>query len=110
MVRATDNANTKKIGEYLLTNLKSALSKYDCIKDIRGKGLLVGIEFKDDVTYLRKAGMDAGIVFSVTQQKIVRIAPPLIITEQQCDQFIETFDGLVKEKVNNERSAVCQNS
>ena len=110
MSRDGFHAHTKKIGEYFLSNLKSVLSKYDCIKDIRGKGLLVGIEFKEDVTYLRKAGMDAGIVFSITQQKIARIAPPLIITEAQCDQFIEIFDRLVKEKVNNERSAVCQNS
>lgn len=102
--------HVREVSSYFLKSLKSRLGKYKCIKDIRGKGLLIGIEFDQEVTFLRKAGMDVGIVFSVTQQKIVRIAPPLIITEKQCDQFVERFDGIVKEKVNNERSAVCQNS
>ena len=66
--------HVRNVSNYFLKSLKSRLGKYRCIKDIRGKGLLIGIEFDQEVTFLRKAGMDAGIVFSVTQQKIVRIA------------------------------------
>ena len=84
------------MGEYLKNKLKDVLSEFDFIKDIRGKGLLIGVEFNKNITYLRKLGLESRIVFSVTQQTIVRIAPPLIINKKHCDEFALKFLEMVK--------------
>ncbi len=88
--------NVIKMGEYLKDKLSDVLSEFDFVKNIRGKGLLIGVEFNAPVGYLRKLGLDSRIIFSVTQQNIVRIAPPLNITKKHCDEFAMNFLEMVK--------------
>lgn len=85
-----------RMGEYLKQKLSDVLSEFDFVKNIRGKGLLIGVEFNAPINYLRKLGLESRIVFSVTQQNIVRIAPPLIVTEKHCDEFASRFLEMVK--------------
>ncbi|TCP30618.1 diamine aminotransferase [Scopulibacillus darangshiensis] len=92
-----------EVGEYFLQGLKDkALGHEDKVMEIRGKGLMIGIEFhKDEVGYDVSKGMfDEGILVAGTlvNSKTIRIEPPLTIDYKEVDQVIETF-GKVLAKV-----------
>jgi len=60
---------------------------------IRGKGLMIGLEFKFPIKELRqKLLFDYGIFTGVSGQNIVRLLPPLTLTIQEADQFLSAFE------------------
>ncbi|MGB9877152.1 MAG: aspartate aminotransferase family protein [bacterium] len=86
----------EKLGDYLLKELKSAKEKYPTlIRDIRGKGLLVGVEFSDEdiglltITFLLKRGVL--VAYALNNPKVMRLEPPLIISEDILDKVIKAF-------------------
>jgi len=83
--------NSEKVGNYLMEKLAHISADYD----IRGKGLMIGIEFKFPVKELRsKLLFDYGIFTGVSGQNILRLLPPLSITVQQADQFLVAFEEI----------------
>ena len=90
------------MGEKLLTNLKSLQAKYPhVIKEVRGKGLLAGLEFDhEDFAALVIAGcgrQDLLAAYSLNNPKVVRIEPPLIIEESDLDRAINIIGDAVVE-------------
>ena len=85
--------NAKKMGDYFMKKL-SALPH---IKEVRGQGLLVGVEFDDKVNAVEvKHGcFDRKLLITAIGSNIIRMVPPLIITEGDCDR---AFD-IIKEAV-----------
>lgn len=82
--------NAAELGEYFLAKLKGLKSPY--IKEIRGKGLLIGIEINPSVISgkeLCKRLLKKGIVTKETHEVVIRFAPPLIITKDQIDAVFE---------------------
>lgn len=91
-----------RLGETLLNGLKALQAKYpDIIKDVRGKGLLAGVEFaEDDVAALVIAGCgrrDLLAAYSLNNPKVVRIEPPLVIPEPELNRAIELIGEAVVE-------------
>lgn len=91
-----------RLGETLLDGLKALQAKYpDIIKDVRGKGLLAGVEFaEDDVAALVIAGCgrrDLLAAYSLNNPKVVRIEPPLVIPEPELNRAIELIGEAVVE-------------
>lgn len=80
--------NVKNIGAYLLDTLKTELSQIDGIVDIRGKGLMIGVELDRSCSGLYMEGIKAGILFNVTAEKVIRILPPYIINSDEADIFV----------------------
>jgi len=81
--------NSEKIGNYLMEKLSEI--SYDF--KIRGKGLMIGLEFKFPIKELRqKLLFDYGIFTGVSGQNIVRLLPPLTLTIQEADQFLSAFE------------------
>lgn len=81
--------NSEKIGNYLIEKLADISSDYE----IRGKGLMIGLEFKFPIKELRqKLLFDYGIFTGVSGQNIVRLLPPLNLTIQEADQFLQAFE------------------
>lgn len=81
--------NSVKVGEYLMSNLKAIGSNYD----VRGKGLMIGVEFKFPVKELRqKLLFDYGIFTGVSGQNILRLLPPLSLSLHEADQFLRAFE------------------
>ncbi|WP_132014138.1 putrescine aminotransferase [Hydrogenispora ethanolica] len=83
-------------GAYLLANLKEVVKPYpDKVLEVRGKGLLIGVEFVDDqIGYDASKGLfDNGVLVAGTliNAKTIRIEPPLTITREQCDRVCETL-------------------
>ena len=85
--------NVNEVGEYFLAELKK-LDK-DIIADVRGKGLMVGLELKEAgaeyVDKLRKAGF----LINCTADKVLRFVPPLIITKDEIDMFVKALDEIL---------------
>lgn len=80
--------NARKTGEYLL----SELQKIEGIKEVRGAGLIIGIEFKKPITEIRKSLLfDKKIFTGVTGTNTIRLLPPLCLTKQDAASFITSF-------------------
>ena len=81
-----------QVGEYLFDRLRQLAAKHDCIVEIRGRGLMVGIELTKSVVPLLDAMLEAGVICGPAGPKVLRFLPPLIVTESQVDHVIERLD------------------
>lgn len=86
--------NAAKVGKYLIEQLK----KIDQVKEVRGKGLMVGAEFDFTVADLRKKLLYEQHVFtgSSSNKNTIRLLPPLNITKKEADQFIHALKEALK--------------
>lgn len=85
-------AHVRRTGAWLA----QALQALEEVRDVHGRGLLVGIEVEPGLApYVVRAGLDAGFIVNATGPDTVRLAPPLIITEEQLGSFVEAFPSLV---------------
>jgi putrescine aminotransferase len=101
------------LGEKLLKGLSSLKSAYpDVVKDVRGKGLLAGIEFFDqDMALLVIAGCgkrDLLLAYSLNNPKVIRIEPPLIIEESELDRAIDIIGESIGETIGLVRQVTPQ--
>lgn len=85
------------IGECLLTQLKTALADVPCVQEIRGKGLMIGVELAAPIEHLVQKGLDAGIVINVTADKVVRLLPPLIYSEENVALLVDKLSTLLRQ-------------
>jgi acetylornithine/N-succinyldiaminopimelate aminotransferase len=85
--------NAKKVGEYLMKKLGELKKKYSFVTDVRGRGLLVAMEFDADIAQdvLQKC-MDNGLLVNRLKTNALRFIPPLIITEKDVDEAISILD------------------
>lgn len=87
-------AHAKKIGAYFLTKLGDLKQQFDFISDVRGRGLLIALEFNQEIgEKLQLACVDRGLLANKLKPNALRFMPPLIITEKEVDKAI----GILKE-------------
>ena len=87
--------NVNKVGDYLLEELK----KIDGIKEVRGRGLMIGIEFDEPVKDIRRKLLFEEHVFTgVSGTNTIRLLPPLTLTMEQAAHFIDKFKKVLEEK------------
>ena len=85
--------NVNRVGEWLLTELK----KIDGIKEVRGRGLMIGIEFDEPVKDIRRKLLFEERVFTgVSGTNTIRLLPPLTLTMEQAELFIDKFRKTLK--------------
>ena len=85
-------ANALAVGDYI----KEALPKSDRIKEVRGKGLMLGIEFNESVAPLRQALLyDKHIFTGVAGQNMIRLLAPLCLTKAEADRFLTAFSEVL---------------
>ncbi len=80
---------SEAIGAYLAKGLDSLKQKYGFIVDIRGMGLLLGIEFSVDVTPIVQDFIAEGVILYASKGNVIRLLPPLIIGKEEVDIFLE---------------------
>jgi acetylornithine aminotransferase len=66
------------------------------VKEIRGQGLMLGIELDKPCGALTQRAADAGLLISVTADSVIRMVPPLIMTQAEADQVADILLPLVK--------------
>jgi acetylornithine aminotransferase len=77
-----------ELGERMLEGLHAALHGNNRIKEIRGKGLMIAVELSDSCGDLVGKGLEAGILLNVTQDTIVRLLPPLTLSDAEADEIV----------------------
>ena len=85
--------NARKMGDYLL----NALRGNKAIKELRGRGLMIGIELQPEYEDLRNRLLFEEHIFTGgAGKRVIRLLPPLCISKEDCDRFIEAFNKLTK--------------
>ena len=83
-----------RLGEYFLQGLKKLKSKYAFVKDVRGQGLLIGLELDFPCKDIVSACCKQGLLVNCTMDSVLRFMPPLIIAEEEIDRLLDVLDGL----------------
>ncbi len=88
--------NAKKVGAYLMEKLFELKDSSGKIAEVRGAGLMIGVEFKEEIAKDLGAKMlDRGYLVGVIGTKVFRLVPPLIVTEKDVDEFIEVLKSML---------------
>ncbi|MBL3617777.1 MAG: aspartate aminotransferase family protein [gamma proteobacterium endosymbiont of Lamellibrachia anaximandri] len=88
-------ARAAALSERFLTGFQAAFQSNRSVTDIRASGLLIGIELDRPCTELVSQALKEGLLINVTADKVIRLLPPLILTDQETDQIIKTVGTLV---------------
>jgi len=89
-------ANASRIGQHLHDALVRELGSLAGVVDIRGQGLMIGIELDRNCGVLLQRAVDAGLLLSITADKVIRLLPALIITQDEADEIVAILVPLVK--------------
>ncbi len=89
--------NAVKMGEYTREKLAGLQAKYPCIKEVRGKGLMLGIILDRPGADIVAACWEKGVRINCTQGSVLRFMPPMIVTESEIDQAIGVLDEVMAE-------------
>ncbi|KQT08762.1 aspartate aminotransferase family protein [Ramlibacter sp. Leaf400] len=88
--------NAASVGDYLRAALTSELGSLKGFKEIRGQGLMLGMELDKPCGALVNRAAEAGLLISVTADTVVRLLPPLIFTRADADECVGILAPLVK--------------
>lgn len=88
--------NAARVGAHLKSSLARELGGLKGVVEIRGQGLMIGMELARPCGVLTQRAMEAGLLISVTADTVVRLLPPLIMTEQQADEVVAILAPVVK--------------
>jgi acetylornithine/succinyldiaminopimelate/putrescine aminotransferase len=77
-----------EIGGYFRMRLTELMQRFSFIKDVRGQGLMIGVETEFPSKHLVFRGIEEGILFNVTHESVIRFLPPYILTEPDVDRAI----------------------
>jgi len=91
---------SQKLGAYLLNGFTEKLSDINGVRDIRGLGLMIGIELDQTCSELVTAALHKNLLINVAADNVIRLLPPLILSEQQADTIINTVTALIIDKLN----------
>jgi acetylornithine aminotransferase len=89
--------NAAKVGAHLKAALQRELGTLPGFTEIRGDGLMLGIELDRPCGVLLGRAAEAGLLLSVTADKVIRLVPPLILTTAEADQIVAILVPLVKQ-------------
>jgi acetylornithine/N-succinyldiaminopimelate aminotransferase len=96
MEQETLPARATVTGRYLLDGFQTRLGKLPGVREIRGMGLMIGIELDRPCAELVGQALERGLLINVTAERVIRLLPPLILTEAEADILLETLSGLVE--------------
>jgi len=88
--------NCQKVGEYFLSRLEEIKKKYPFVQQVRGRGLILGMELKMEGSSIVKEMMQKGFLINCTMGNVLRFLPPLIVTQEEVDQMLEALEEVFK--------------
>ena len=90
-------ANADKVGGHLVAALKRELAGVKGVKEIRGRGLMLGIDLSVPCGEILKRAADNGLLLSVTADSVIRMVPSLIMTTDEADEVVAILVPLIKQ-------------
>jgi predicted acetylornithine/succinylornithine family transaminase len=85
-------ANVRRTGARLLERLERLAAEYDEVIEIRGEGLMWGVELSVPARPIAEEGLRRGVMFNVVQGNVLRFLPPLILTEAEVDEAMDVLE------------------
>jgi len=89
-------ARAEAVGSAIRQGMKDALADVSGVVDIRGKGLMIGIELDRPCGELVGKGLDAGLLINVTAEKVVRLLPALVMTDAEAKELVERLSASIR--------------
>jgi acetylornithine aminotransferase len=89
--------NAARVGAYLKSALERELGGHNGVTEIRGQGLMIGVELGKPCGVLTQRAADNGLLISVTADNVIRLVPALILTEAEADEIVARLAPLVKQ-------------
>jgi len=86
-------AQVNRVGRHFETRLRAMAAKHAIVKDVRGAGLMWGLELSRDAAPVVPAGLSRGVIVNRTAETVVRLLPPLVITEAEADEALARLDA-----------------
>jgi len=84
-------------GERMLDAFRSRLEADPRVRDIRGRGLMIGIELNQEANHLKQLALEKGVLLNVTQDSVIRLLPPLIIDAEQAGLIVDVVCSLIED-------------
>ena len=82
-------------GAWMLDALKRALAGMDEVREVRGRGLMIGVELERECRVLARRALQHGLLINVARERTIRLLPPLIIGAEEAGQVVQTVAELV---------------
>lgn len=89
--------NAEKMGIYFKNRLLSLKEKYPFVKQVRGRGLMIGVELDFEGKKILELARKKGLLINVTQKNTLRFLPPLIVTQKEIDRAVSILDEIFRE-------------
>ena len=89
-------ARAAALGERLIGGFAARLGGLDQVAEVRGRGLMVGIRLRKPCTDLIGQALTAGVLLNVTGDNVVRLLPPMIMTDDEADELIDRVSQLIE--------------
>jgi acetylornithine aminotransferase len=90
--------NCQAMGDYLRSRLEGLQAKYAFIKQVRGRGLILGMELDIEGGEIVKQALDRGLLINCTVGTVLRFLPPLIVSRAEIDEAVEILDELLAQQ------------
>jgi predicted acetylornithine/succinylornithine family transaminase len=84
-----------RMGRHLMDGLRDVGRRHPAVRDVRGRGLLIGVELTQAVGPLVDACREAGLLVLSAGDKVLRLTPPLVVGEAECDRALEIIDRVL---------------
>jgi acetylornithine/LysW-gamma-L-lysine aminotransferase len=97
------------LGGYFKAKLEKLQAEHRIVKEIRGLGLMIGMEVKFDVLNMLLKAMDRGVLILDAGRNVLRFLPPLVISEEQIDKTVSVLDSVIGEEENARSSGTASN-
>lgn len=88
--------NAMELGDFMRMMLKAQLAGIPDVEQVRGQGLMVGIELSRPCGELVKAALEEGLLVNVTSERVVRLLPPLVMQRHEAEQVVDILSRLIK--------------
>jgi predicted acetylornithine/succinylornithine family transaminase len=85
-----------RVGEYFRAGLRDLATKHSFIKEVRGAGLMIGVELDRPGKNYVMRGIEEGLLFNATHETVLRFLPPYILTEKEVDRALRTLGKLFR--------------
>ena len=96
--------NASRLGQVIMSALERGLAGMPGFVEVRGQGLMIGVELDRPCGVLVKRALDAGLVLNVTADRVVRLLPPLIFGVEHAEQLVGTLVPLIRRFLEEDRT------
>jgi len=97
------------LGEYFRIKLEELKAKYKIVREVRGKGLMIGVEFRFDIYNMILKSLEMGVLILDAGRNVLRFLPPLVIDQKQIDKVVSVLDLVMREEESERISSAPSN-